>query len=293
MSGSGKVLVVGATGSLGGAITRGLVGDGRDVRILVRPQSAYGELVELGCEPVLGDLKDMASLDVAVSGIETIVATAISIMRPPPDSIETVELGGYASLIGAAQEARVRQFVYTSALTADARSPIPFVAAKGVTEERLRASGLGWTILGAEAFMDVWLGMVVAGPAFEGREVVFVGTGDRVHSFVHSRDVAAVAVRVVGNPAAYERYIPVGGPAAISIREAIAIFEGVLGHPIASRSVAPGEPVPGLPPMIAGMLAMLDDADSRVDMTDLCAELGLELTSVVSWAQGMVRQPVA
>lgn len=293
MSGSGKVLVIGATGALGGTITRGLVEDGRDVRILVRPQSAYGPLVELGCEPALGDLKDRASLDAAVAGVDTIVTTAISIMRPPPDTIETVELGGYANLIDAAQRAGVRQFVYTSALASDAHSPIPFVAAKGITEERLRASGIGWTILGAEAFMDVWLGMVVAGPAFEGREVVFVGTGDRIHSFVHSRDVAAVAVRAVGNPAAYERYITVGGPAAISIREAVAIFEAVLGHPIPCRGVAPGEPVPGLPPMIAGMLAMLDEADSRVDMTDLCAEFGPELTSVAAWAQGMVRQPVA
>jgi uncharacterized protein YbjT (DUF2867 family) len=42
------ILVVGATGQLGGLITRRLLADGRDVRILVRPGSAYAALVEAG-----------------------------------------------------------------------------------------------------------------------------------------------------------------------------------------------------------------------------------------------------
>ena len=55
------ILVVGATGGLGGAIARRLLDDGRDVRVLVRPSSSYGDLVQAGAEAVEGDLKDPAS----------------------------------------------------------------------------------------------------------------------------------------------------------------------------------------------------------------------------------------
>ncbi len=52
----GMILVVGATGDLGGKIARGLVERGRDVRILVRPASPYRPRVDLGWRPALGDL---------------------------------------------------------------------------------------------------------------------------------------------------------------------------------------------------------------------------------------------
>jgi NADH dehydrogenase len=286
------ILVVGATGSLGGQITRGLVEQGKDVRVLVRPESPYRPLVDLGCRAVIGDLKDPASLQRACQGVDTIVTTAVSVTRLPPDTIETVELAGYASLIDAATAAGVRHFVYTSALIADVTSPIPFAAAKAVTAERIMASGMTWTVLAPDAFMDVWLAMVVAGPAFEGREVVYVGGGDRVHQFVHSQDVAAIAIACVDNPRAANRFIPIGGPAAISFREVVATFEGVLGRSIPHRGVAPGEPVPGFPPMIAGMLASFDVFDSRLDMDELSAEFGLELTTVQAWARSMAPVPV-
>ena len=287
------ILVVGATGDLGGKIARGLVGQGRDVRILVRPQSAYRPLVDLGCRAVFGDLKDPASLEHACQGVDTIVTTAVSVMRMPPDTIETVELGGYASLIDAAAAAGVGHFIYTSALIADKNSPIPFAAAKAVTGERLMASGMSWTILAPEAFMDVWLAMIVAGPALEGREVVYVGSGNRVHQFVNSDDVADFAVAAVDNPRAERRFVPIGGPAAISFREAVAIFEGILGRRIPERGVAPGEPVPGLPPMVTEMLAGFDAFDSRLDMLDLANEFGVELTSVHAWARSLVPAGVA
>jgi len=63
------ILVVGATGSLGGSIARRLLQEGKPVRLLVRPQSDAKPLINLGGEFVAGDLKDRASLDPAVHGI--------------------------------------------------------------------------------------------------------------------------------------------------------------------------------------------------------------------------------
>ena len=62
------ILVVGATGTVGGMIARGLLEQGRDVRIPVRPGSNYRPLVDAGAEPVVGDLKDPPSLVPACAG---------------------------------------------------------------------------------------------------------------------------------------------------------------------------------------------------------------------------------
>ncbi len=286
--GSPMILVVGATGTLGGQIARGLLDDGRAVRILVRPTSDYRELEARGCEPVIGDLKDRASLDAACRGVDTIVTTAISLGRGLDDTVETVELGGYASLIEAAVGAGVRQFVYTSVLNAYVGHPNPFFAAKAVTEQRLRESGLAWTILAPNAFMDVWVGAVVAGPALSGRDIVLVGSGLHRHAFVLSQDVAAFARATIGRPEARSRYLPVGGPAAITYGDAIEAFEQALGHELPYRSVAPGQEVPGLDPMMAGLLAFQDTYDSDFDTRELADEFGVHLTSVAEWARSMV-----
>jgi uncharacterized protein YbjT (DUF2867 family) len=52
------ILVVGATGALGGLIARRLLATGRKVRILVRPGSTYQPLVAAGAEAIIGDLKE-------------------------------------------------------------------------------------------------------------------------------------------------------------------------------------------------------------------------------------------
>ena len=58
-----EILVVGATGNLGGMITRRLLDQGRAVRILVRGGSSYQPLEEAGAEVAKGDLKQRSSLD--------------------------------------------------------------------------------------------------------------------------------------------------------------------------------------------------------------------------------------
>ena len=45
----------------------------------------------------------------------------------------------------------------TATLGASAASPLPLFRAKAAVEDRLRASGLAWTVLQPNAFMDVFL----------------------------------------------------------------------------------------------------------------------------------------
>ncbi len=282
------ILVVGSTGSLGGRITRGLLERGRDVRILVRDDLAAAPLVAAGARRIAGDLRNRSSLDAACQGIDTVVTTAISLGRGADDTVEAIDLVGNRNLVEAAAAAGVRHFVFTSVLGAAPDHPLPFFAAKARTEEALLASGMTWTILAPDAFMDVWLAAVVAGPALSGGEVVYVGSGERRHMFVHSRDVAAFAIASVDNPAAAQRRLEIGGPEAISLRDAVATFERVLGWAIPQRGVAPGGEIPGMSPFMAGMLTMLDSYESVFRTADLAREFDVSPTSVEAWATSLV-----
>lgn len=295
------ILVVGATGKVGGAITRQLLEQGKEVRILVRENSPSaqlaplgmatdaGTLIAAGAQPVYGDLKDEASLHRAVAGVHTVISTAISVLRGGDDNVETVERQGYRWLVDAAAQAGVDHFIFISALGAALDSPSDFMRAKAETEQRLRASGMAYTILVPTAFADVWPAMVAGMPALQGQPVTLVGEGRRRHAFVHGNDVAAFAVAAVANPAARDQTLVIGGPEALSWRDVVATYERVLGREIPVRWVQPGEPVPGLPPNLWPMLASFETYDSAIPMDETAAAYGVQLTSL----EEMIRQQMA
>jgi len=272
------ILVVGATGNLGGTVTRMLLAQGQPVRILARSQSNYQPLVDAGAQVVLGDLKELSSLDAACEGVETVITTANSAARGGEDNAQTVDLEGNRHLIDVAKAAGVKQFIFVSALLADPHSPVPFMQAKGQTEDYLRESGIPYTILAPNGYMEIWIGMVVGMPALMGQPVTIVGGGRRKHSFISVGDVAVFILDVIGNPAAINQKLLLGGPQPLSFRDAVTIYERVLGHQIQVRSVAPGEPVPGLPETMAQVLAGLDTYDSPLDMTETAHTFGIQLT---------------
>ena len=271
-------LVVGATGALGGMVARQLLERGRPVRILVRPGSDYRDLAERGAEPAEGDLKDRASLDRACAGVATVVTTANSAQRGGEDTPQTVDLEGNRNLVEAAKNAGVQHFVFVSALGAGEGSPSEFMRAKGATERALRESGLPFTILAPNLFAEVWLPAVVGSQVRAGEPVTLVGEGRRRHTFVSLSDVAAFAVASVDNPDARNQHVVIGGPEALSWRDVVAMHERVLGREVPVRTVAPGEPVPGLPPTMAQLLAILETYDSPIPMEDTARAYGVQLT---------------
>jgi nucleoside-diphosphate-sugar epimerase len=92
--------------------------------------------------------------------------------------------------------------------------------------------------------------------------------------------VAAFAVAAVGNPAAINQYLVIGGPEPLSWRDVVATYERVLGRTILVNFVAPGQPVPGLPEFMAGMLASFEMYDSPLDMAETARTFGVKLTSL-------------
>lgn len=271
------ILVVGATGSLGGAVARRLVDDGREVRVLVR--GSFGpEHVWPGVEAIAGDLKDPLSLRHACAGVSAVITTATSMGRSGDDTIESVDLHGNQHLIEAAAAEGVDHFVFTSSLGAEAESPSPFLRAKGQAERRLTTSGMTWTILQPNLFMDVWVPMVVGGPALASEPVKLVGEGRRHHSMVAMTDVVAYAVASLDLDAARNRRLVLGGPEPVSWRDVIAAFSKELDREITVRTVPLGEGVPGLPEQVNALFHALETYDSPIDMTALTAAYGIRPT---------------
>jgi uncharacterized protein YbjT (DUF2867 family) len=296
------ILVSGATGIVGGMIARQLLEQGKEVRILIRKNSPSAHLfkegratsaetlIELGAQPVHGDLRDPDSLDAAVQGVTTVISTANSAGRGGEDNPQTVDLEGNQNLIRAAQDAGLEHFIFVTALGADPAHPAPFMQAKGKTEVALRESGMPYTILAPTLFMEIWAAMVVGMPALQGRLITLVGEGRRHHSFISNRDVAAFAVAAVDHPAARNQYLPLGGPVALTWRDVVATYEQVLGRTVEVDFVPMGQPVPGLPDFMSGMLTATETYDSAVEMDVVARTFGVQLTSLETFVKEQVAQ---
>jgi dihydroflavonol-4-reductase len=109
-------LVTGASGFLGSHVARQLVARGESVRVLVRASSSHRAIADLPLEHVIGDLRDEASLQRAMTGVQRVfhVAADYRLWSKNPQDIYDSNVGGTKNLLAAAQHAGVERFVYTS-----------------------------------------------------------------------------------------------------------------------------------------------------------------------------------
>lgn len=116
MSAGPKILVTGAAGFLGSHLTRQLVARGADVRVLLRPSSNNRAIADLPLEYMTGDLRDAASLDRALAGVQRVfhVAADYRLWSKRSQDIYDSNVGGTKNLLAAAKRVGVEQFVYTS-----------------------------------------------------------------------------------------------------------------------------------------------------------------------------------
>ena len=160
------ILVVGATGLLGGEVCRLLATDGQPVHALVRHSSDPAKiqhLHDIGIPTVEGDVRDEKSFANALKNVTEVIATVSSMpfsYVPGDNDIDHVDDQGMIHLVDAAKKARVLKFVYTSfSGHIDVQSPLR--DAKRHVEEYLQTSGLHYTILRPSYFMEVWLSPAV------------------------------------------------------------------------------------------------------------------------------------
>jgi dihydroflavonol-4-reductase len=109
-------LVTGATGFLGSHVARQLAARGDRVRVLARPASDRRAVADLPVEIIEGDLRDAASLDRALSGVQLVfhVAADYRLWARNPREIYESNVVGTRNLLEASRRASVERFIYTS-----------------------------------------------------------------------------------------------------------------------------------------------------------------------------------
>src|SRR5271165_463081 len=112
------VFVTGATGFLGSHVARALAAQGAELRLLVRPTSDLRNIADLNAERAVGDLRDPASIEKALSGCEVVfhVAADYRLWVRDPDEMYRSNVEGTRSLLEAARKQGVRRVVYTSSV---------------------------------------------------------------------------------------------------------------------------------------------------------------------------------
>ncbi|MDH5507516.1 MAG: NAD-dependent epimerase/dehydratase family protein [Anaerolineae bacterium] len=122
-----KVLVLGATGFIGGHIAKQALSEGWTVRALRRNPQATGHISDLPIEWVSGTLTDISAITEAMHGIDIVFHAAA--FYPKKGSSRNIDTQtAYASreistLLSAAKNAQVKRFIYTSTLTTIGRPP--------------------------------------------------------------------------------------------------------------------------------------------------------------------------
>ena len=232
------ILVAGATGNVGGAVCEVLRAQGKPVRAMVRGSSdpeRVRSLEELGAEVVRGELRDPDSLVRACASAETVVSGATTITSLGTDSISAVDRDGQLSLVDAAHDSEVGHFIYVS-YTSHVDTDDPLTEAKRAVEQRLRESGMGFTVLRPSYFMEMWLGPTLGWELAEGR-VRVLGSGEQRVSWISANDVVRAIVACVDNPHALSQTIELGGPEALSPNEVVRLAESFVDRPISVERV--------------------------------------------------------
>jgi divinyl chlorophyllide a 8-vinyl-reductase len=237
---SSRILVAGASGTIGRAVVRRLVADGHIVTALLRPGADLAQLPELaGAGTVQAALSDKAGLARLMDTLapDCVISCIASRSGSPKDS-EAVDHAANLALLEAAQAAGVRQFILLSAICVQ-KPLLAFQHAKLKFEAKLAASGIDYAIVRPTAFFKSLSGQVKRVKA--GKPFLIFGNGELTRCKpISDDDLARFIVNCIDNPETSGRILPIGGPGpAISLREQGALIFELAGKPPRFKSVSP------------------------------------------------------
>src|SRR5262249_51542183 len=136
-------------------------------------------------------------------------------------------------ILSAAKEAGVNYVVKQSSVCADERTDASIVQAHRRIEEEIEASGLAWTHLRPNWFMQNELGQaapVARDGGFYAPDVTHV-------SMIDARDVAAVAAHVLTTSGHEGKAYWLTGPESLSYEDVAAVYSRVLGRTVSWNEV--------------------------------------------------------
>jgi dihydroflavonol-4-reductase len=259
-----RVLVTGATGFVGAAVTRRLVEEGRPVRVLVRDR---GKLESLGLavvDVVDGDITDRTVMDRALDGVDAVLAIAATFREPnlSDERYRAVNIEAVRILLELARTHAVRRIVHCSTVgihgnvqgpPATEASP---VVPDGIYEETKAEGDRLARDLGQQLGLEVIVlrPTPVYGPgdtrllklfkmASKSSPLFMLGDGTAGYHLVHIDDLVdafILALDGAGRPG--EAYI-IGGPEQPSLNDVIGTLASVLGRSDPSTVRLPVTPI--------------------------------------------------
>jgi len=221
------ILITSAPGNNANAVIRELTTAGVRVRALLRNPNSAGEIKGPLVEVAVGDFLNPASLDAALRGVEK------AFLIPPTDP-RSVEMQG--NFIRAAKRAGTRHVVKLSVNGADVNSPVRVARWHAEGEKELEASGIPFTHLRPNAFMQNFLGLA---PTIVSKGEFYQPAANGKVSHIDVRDIAAVAAKALtGNGHQGKTYV-ITGPEALSYDEAASKISRAIGKPVKYVNVTP------------------------------------------------------
>jgi len=143
------VAVTGATGFVGSNLVRALLDSGRRVRALARSADKAGRALpeDDRLEIITGDIFDPASLDELSAGASALIhLIGIRCEKRPRVTFERLHVDAAQRALDAAKRAGIARYLHMSALGTRPEARSAYHRTKFAAEQRVRASGLDWTI---------------------------------------------------------------------------------------------------------------------------------------------------
>lgn len=219
-----RVLVMGASGKTGRAVTGALAARGFRVRAAVRSERAAESVYAAGAgELAVLDLETGAGLERALEDVWGVYHLAPNVH---PDEV------GMAERVTAAAEAvGAGRLVFHSVLHPDDAS-MPHHLRKARAEEVVRTGGVPWTVLRPAAYHQNLVPAALAG------EIAVPYSLDSPFTNVDLGDVARVAATVLAEDGHEGAVYDLAGPEVLTVREMAAQASRALGRPVTARQVS-------------------------------------------------------
>lgn len=215
------ILVTGATGTVGSSLVAALRAAGHEVKALVQSFAAVPSSWENKVPVVVADLGDPSSLQAAMTGVD-----AVYLLVPADPMMARYE----RNVIDAAKDAAGRPRVVLHAAAGFDHKPnaVRFLNAHAQGFAELRASGLPWTVLAPNGFMQNIFGMA----AMVADGVLALPAGDAAVSYVDAVDVATAAATVLTTDGHDDAVYTLTGPDAVTHALIAQRLGHVLGYPV-------------------------------------------------------------
>jgi len=220
-----RILVIGASGTVGSELARRLAAQGEAVAKATSRASTAADQVQI-------DLVSRRGLDAAFVDVDR------AFLLAPPGHVNPDEL--LAPLIDAARARGLKKVVLMSAMGANADDNAPLRKA----EKRLEAAGLPYNIIRPNWFMQNFNTFWIQGILQQGKIGLPVGAAKG--SFIDARDIAAVAAKLLTSDTFANRDFDLTGPAALDHDAVAAILSRETGRRITYQDISPAAMLDGL-----------------------------------------------